>query len=454
MAVIQKASRKELFGWSMFDFANSSFVTVIITVIFGPVFTTIIVPSSSDPNNPHAYGNLLWAVALAVARIITALAGPFVGAITDVTEKKKSFLFKSYIICIIATASLWFVKDQDWYILAFLLIIIAYIAFSFGENFIASFLPFLGPKKDLGEISGNAWALGYFGGLFAVMIIHFIVGAREPENYETLRFVGPLTALFFILCGIPTFSFLKEPKISTVTKQEQLSSMVYIKLGYNRLAQSLRQLQQFKDLSIFLLALFFTLASLHTIVSFTFIYGKQEIGLTGNEVIKVFVSTQVAAAIGAFIFGWVQDYWGSVKTFITTLVLWIACILLLYYIHETRTLINHIFGTNYGIVSIFLIFASIAGLGLGAVQSAGRTVIALFSPDYKSGENFGIWGLVSSLSAVLGLSSMAWLQYNFGLRNAFIILLVFFCLSLIICLFVNEDRGIKNAHKANQDHLG
>ena len=96
---IKKKSRLEIFSWCMFDFANSSYTTVIITAIFAPVFTNIIVPSSEYSENPYSMGNSLWALALGISCLLTAILSPLLGAITDISASKKKFLFTSYLEC-------------------------------------------------------------------------------------------------------------------------------------------------------------------------------------------------------------------------------------------------------------------------------------------------------------------------------------------------------------------
>ena len=160
VAEIKRASRKELFGWAMFDFANSSYTTVIITVVFCIIFPKIIVGDGPE----YRLGNLLWSTSLSISYLIVLLSAPLLGAIMDYTGSKKKFLFGSYLLTVIATAALFFVSPGD-IILGMLLIILSNIGFSYSESFVSSFLPGLGPPEDLGKISGYAWGLGYFGGL-------------------------------------------------------------------------------------------------------------------------------------------------------------------------------------------------------------------------------------------------------------------------------------------------
>ena len=149
MQTTELASKREIFGWAMFDFANQGYTLLIITVIFGDLFTRVIVGDAPD----YRLGNLLWSLALAVSYLMVVVANPLCGAIMDYSRSRKRFLFASYLLTVGATALLYLV-EPGWVIPAMILIIISNFAYSIGEGFIASFLPDLGPRQALGWISG------------------------------------------------------------------------------------------------------------------------------------------------------------------------------------------------------------------------------------------------------------------------------------------------------------
>ena len=121
---------REIIGWAMFDFANSSYTTVIITVAFSVVFPKLIVGDEKS-------GNLLWSYALSIALFLVAFSGPILGAIMDFSASKKKFLFGSYIITVLATAALYFVVPGEPYavVLGIILVAVSNYGFSVGENF-------------------------------------------------------------------------------------------------------------------------------------------------------------------------------------------------------------------------------------------------------------------------------------------------------------------------------
>ena len=434
-----RASKKELFGWAMFDFANSSYTTVIITVVYAVMFPEIIV--GPDADGTYGTGNLLWSIALSISYALVVLTAPVFGAIIDFSASKKQFLFASYLLTVVATAALFFVKP-GYYQIGMFLIIISNFGFATGESFVSSFLPELGPPEDLGKISGYAWGLGYFGGLLSTILVTML-GAVDITNFTNLRFVGPITAVFFLIAAIPTFLWVKERG-----RAKQLKPGVHLAtIGFKRLAETFRALEDFRELIIFLIALFFAMAGLSIVISFAFIYGNQVIRWDDTARTLMFVITQFTAAGGAVLFGFIQDKIGAKKTFNITLLLWIIAILLIWASNDLTEYLNNLFGLAMKNQTFFLFVGCLAGIGLGATQSASRAIVGLFSPESKSAEFFGFWGLSGKLAAIIGILSLGIMQTYLGLQNAILLCSLFFLLAFIVNLAVNYRHGISTAER-------
>ena len=440
MAEIKRASKRELFGWAMFDFANSSYTTVIITVVFCIIFPKIIVGDGPE----YRLGNLLWSISLSISYLIVLLSAPLFGAIMDYAGSKKKFLFGSCILTVIASAALYFVGPGD-IILGMLFIILSNIGFSYSESFVSSFLPGLGPPEDLGKISGYAWGLGYFGGLISTAIVIFGLnaGVYTIENFSNLRLVGPVTGLFFLIAAIPTFLWVKERNVPRPLPKNES----YITIGWKRLKKTFLDIRDYRDLIILLSSFFFAYAGLSIVISFAFIYGDQVVKWSGTTQILMFVITQFTAAGGALLFGILQDKWKAKQTLILTLVIWLVTVSLIYGVTEVTAFINSLMGSSWKVEHVFLVIGSIAGLGLGSTQSACRAMVGLFSPDTKAGEFFGLWGFAGRLASIFGLMGLGLLQTLFGLHKSILVCSVFFLISVVIIFFVNEERGKMVARK-------
>lgn len=196
MIATSKAHGREILGWAMFDFANQAYTLLIVTVVFGDLYTRVIVGDAPD----YRLGNLLWSLALCASYLLTVLAAPVFGAFMDYARAKKRMLFASYLLTVVGTALLYFVEPGlVW--LGFVLIVLSNTAYAVGESFIASFLPFLGAPDELGRVSGFGWALGYAGGLVAAGFTMVYLGEPSAENFERIRWVGPFAAAFFLVAA-------------------------------------------------------------------------------------------------------------------------------------------------------------------------------------------------------------------------------------------------------------
>jgi UMF1 family MFS transporter len=427
----QRASKREIFGWAMFDFANQAYTLLIIAVVFGELFTTVIV---GDHGDGFRLANLLWSLALAVSYLMVVITGPLCGAVMDYRAAKKRFLFASYVVTVVATALLYFVAP-GYVLLGLLLIVVSNYAYSMGESFIAAFLPDLGPPQDLGKISGFGWALGYVGGLFAAGFTLVALGEATAENFERIRWVGPFAAAFFLVTAIPTFVWLKE------RGDPQPHAKTYREIAWERVSTTLHELRHFRDLGIFLVSLLFSMAGVYIIIAFAFIYGAQVIGW--DEAVRnvMFIIVQITAAAGALGFGFLQDRIGTKFTYQLTLMLWVAAILAIWATPEVTAFLNASLGLDWEAQHLFLFVGCLAGLSLGSSQSASRALVGLFSPTRKAAEFFGFWGLANKLAGVIGIIGLGLLQSVVGLQASILLCAALFIVAIVICLAVNQPRG-------------
>lgn len=437
---IHRVSRREIFGWAMFDFANSAYITVIVTVMFSVIFPNLIVGDAPE----YRLGNLLWSIALSISHVLVIATAPIFGAIMDYTAAKKKFLLCSYLATVLFTACLYFVTPgRVW--LGMMLVALSGFAFAVGESFISSFLPHLGTREELGKISGYAWGLGYIGGLVSTLLVTML-GPLSIDNFHNLRFVGPITALFFLLAAVPTFLWLREYG----SKRPLPGGISYVAIGCRRLRQTLREIGDFRDMMTFLFAYFFAYSGLSIVISFTFIFGTQIVHWTTATRNVMFVLTQLTAALGAIVFGLLQDRLGTIKTFNITLLIWVVAIFLIYLNDPLTNYLNGMLHVNWQAQHVFLVIGSLAGLCLGATQSASRAMVGILSPASKAGEFYGFWALCCRTSAIVGLLTLGLLQTVFGLQKSILLCSLFFLSSFVVTFWVDQRRG----ELAAQQHEG
>jgi UMF1 family MFS transporter len=388
----ESVRNREIFGWCCYDFANSAFITVVITVVFGPYFTGVVAAG-----NPAA--NTLWSGLLAVSQAIVIVFGPALGIMADATATKKKFLLAMMWICASATALLWFTGPGTVW-LAAALVVSAYAAFSFGENFCASFLSELSTPENVGRVSGYGWSFGYLGGLTALGLALAAIGLSG-----SVPLVFPVTAVLMVAATVPVIALLRE------RKQPEAVRGQWMQLGWQSILQAARDIPSHRELFKFLISFFFYMSGLGAVVAFAAIYAEKVLGFSTTENIVLFASLQLSSALGAFACGSLQDKVGSRVTLSVSLLLWCAVALGAYF---------------SGGKAAFFIVGNLAGLAIGSSQAASRAVVTLLSPRERSAEFFGFWGVFGKLAAIVGPLAMGLLADAVGLRESILVTLVFF----------------------------
>lgn len=420
----------------MFDFANSSYTTIIITVAFSVFFTKLVVPG------PKA--DFLWGLGVWTTNVIVLLLSPIVGAVADGLGRKKLFLFASYLVCVLGTASLyWAVPGRIG--MALTLLVISFVAYSFGENFAGAFLPEISTADNVGRVSAFGWGIGYFGGLLSLILVRPMLAGLDwpverllaPENavvFQRLRLTWPVTAGFFLLAAIPTFTLLREraPKMPHGTVVDAA------RMGIDRVRQTVRAVAHFSELRRFLTVFVCYHAGLMAIVAYAGIVYERTFGFTADELVGLFIALQLSSAGGAWTFGWIQDRLGGRRTIQLVLVMWVAaCVGAYLAVDKTHA----------------WAIALAAGLGIGALQSASRAIVGLFSPPEKSAEFFGFWGMAAKTAYALGALIFGTVSSVSGShRVAMLTVAVLFAIGWIGMLFVDEQRGRRAAEAWSAQH--
>ncbi|MCL5668808.1 MAG: MFS transporter [Gammaproteobacteria bacterium] len=407
----------------MYDFANSGYTTVVLTAIYNTYFVGVVARANGADNGT---ATLLWTLAMGIANFLVLASAPVLGAIADHRACKKSFLLLTTVGCVLFTALLGLAGPGD-IAAAFLLVVLASFMFGSGENLIASFLPEIARPDDMGRISGYGWTLGYIGGLLVLGVCLAWIAWAEGQGQRASQFVPVtlwITAGAFALAALPTFLWLRERTVSSPLPQGES----YFHTGLMRVRHTLAEAQRFRDLFRFLITLAVYYCGINTVVVLAAVYAQQVMGFGTQETIVLILVVNFTAAAGAFLFGHLQDRFGSVRVLATTLLVWIAALMLAYFI-ESR--------------AGFWVVANLIGVALGSSQSAGRALIGQFSPPARSAEFFGLWGLAGKLAAIVGPVSyglITWLSHG-NHRLALLATAVFFIAGLVLLLTVDEQRG-------------
>lgn len=415
------APRREIAAWAMFDFANSSYTTVVTTAIFNGYFVGTICQGLSVSD-----ATVKLTTALGLANLLVVLTAPVVGALADARARKRLFLFIATAVCVLATASL-SLMHAGQVELCMALYVVSAFAFGSTEYLIAAFLPELAPREKMGKISSLGWTLGYIGGLLVLGLCQVYVSQAQKLGQTPSQFV-PVTliavAVIFALASTPTFLWLKERALSSHANTD----FALARRSFGKVFETISSARRYRDLFVFLLGLFAFSCGTTTVVALAAVYAGQVMHFSTSETIAMILLVQIAAAGGAYGTGFIQEKLGSVRTLALALVIWTVAIAMSYFAQDK---------------AIFWLASSMMGVAMGASGTAARALVGQLSPPGQSAEFFGLWGLTVKMAAVVGpitygqITSLSGGNY----RSALLSTLAFFIIGLLITLLVNEKRG-------------
>ena len=367
----------------MYDFANQPFTNIIVTFIYSAFFTKIIAENEQ-------IGTTLWTNAIAISAVIVALLSPILGAIADNGGYRKFFLIFFTWICAVFSILLFFPKEGDVF-MALSFFILANVSFEMGTVFCNSYLADFTDKENIGKISGFAWGLGFFGGLIALSLSLFLFPEMSPAD---VRKINILVGIWFLIFSIPTFLFVRDRKKKKFKK-------VYISKAFISLKNSLVEISNYKIVFQFLIARLFYNDALITIFALGGIYAVSSLNFSFSEVMTLGIVLNVAAGLGSFLFGYIEDIIGVKKTITITLIVLICATLLAILAPETNLP-----------KELFWFSGILIGLMIGPNQSCSRSLMSKITPKNKLNEFFGFFAFSGKATSFIG-------PLLFGLISAF-----------------------------------
>lgn len=419
--------KREVFGWAMYDFANSGYTTVVLTAVFNSYFVGVAADGAP-------WATLAWTLVIAASSAIVMLTMPAIGAHADLHARKKGLLAMSTAACVLATVALSGVGRGDLW-LAVAAMVISNVCYSYGESLTAAFLPELAREEAIGRVSGWGWSFGYLGGMLSLGLCLAYVLWAQARGIPATDFV-PVTMLItagvYGTASLATFLLLRERATPRRASPDQRGGLAE---ALRQLAATARRARELRDFSWLLASGACYQAGISVVIALAAVYAEQVLGFKQAQTMMLVFLVNIAAALGAFAFGYWQDRIGHKPALTLTLSGWIVMTLMAW------------LATGPG---LFWVAAVVAGLCMGSSQSAGRAMVGSFAPAAQRAEFFGLWTFATRLSAIVGPVTYGlvtwWTDGNH--RLAILSTTIFFIGGLLLLWPLDVARGRAAARPA------
>jgi MFS transporter, UMF1 family len=437
----EKSRRRQHWAWYMYDFGNSAYAAVILLAVFSAYFKGQVVGGAA--------GSRLWGLALGTAMLVVAVLSPFLGAFADFAASKKRLLLLFSALSWVFTALLFFVQKGD-VLMGFVFFVLAEIGYRGGQVFYNALLPEIASPDEIGQVSGNGWAIGSIGGVVCLLFIlpAIILTKNNPAlNLLVVRGSFAFAALFFAASASLLFLRVKENRQGKALPPGEN----YLSISIKRLVETFKAVRHFRQFIAFIISFLIYNDGILMALDFAAIIGAVLFGMTQTQLILFMILVQVTSAIGAYLFGMLGEKIGFKKALLLSLVLMIIAVVWMVF--------------NPSLTGYFII-GGLAGFALTGVQSLSRTMAGLFAPPSKSAEFFGFFAVAGKSSSFIGPATFGLIAAGLakyfekggmdvlqaeqeGTRAGLVVITIFLLVGLVILLFVNEKR----ARQAAEDYV-
>ncbi len=417
-----KANRREIFAWAMYDWANSAYSTLSITILVYYIKAVVV---------PGQWGTVVWAWGISLSMLVAALLSPILGALADANASKRWWLAATALPGAAAAMLLALVPPESAWLVIGLFVTVC-LLFELSLGFYNGFLPEIADEKNLNRVSAWGYALGYLGGalalLLALIVKTFGQSLGLPELADQLRVGIFIMGLWWGLFTLPTIWVLRDR--GTAPKQK-LPPCRAVAQAVGEVGHTLRNIRLYKTLSLFLLAFLFYNDGIQSVISQSSTFAMDILSFSPGELIVLILIIQIVALPGALLIGHLADRIGQKPTLVLCLAVWIALIIVAYHITSKTQ---------------FWVLGMVLALVMGGTQSVSRAIMGLMTPPERSAEFFGFFNFSGKATSFLG-------TFLFGLiiartgnpRLAILSLLVFFLLGWAIVACINIQKGRQDA---------
>jgi len=424
---MQKDNKKAVFGWAMYDWANSAFATTVMAGFF-PIFFKTYWSAGADVNVSTARLGL----ANSIAGVVIALLAPVLGAIADKGSSKKKFLIFFSFMGMVMTMSLYMVSKGDWSS-AVVSYVIATTGFLGGNIFYDSLIVGVASEKRLDFVSALGFSTGYLGG--GILFGFNVWVTLSPGTFgfadagEGVRFSFLTVGIWWAFFSIPIFLFVKEPETD-----KSLSGTAAVKAGLSQFMHTFRVIRHLKTVFLFLAVYWLYIDGVDTIIVMAVDYGMS-IGFESNDLIVALLITQFVGFPSAIAFGHIGQKIGAKRGIYIAIGIYLFVSVWGAFMHNKHE---------------FYVLAIIIGLVQGGIQALSRSFYARIIPASKSAEFFGFYNMIGKFATVLGPTVMGGagllvrsLGYSSDIasRASITSISLFFIVGGVLFYFVDEEKG-------------
>ncbi len=423
----EKAHKKAIQAWTMYDWANSTFATTIAAAVL-PVYYSTVASANLQPH--EATSN--WAFTTTIALILVALLGPILGAMADFTGAKKRFMTIFVVIGVAGTALLYLIKSGDWF-LASVFYIIGSIGFSGANVFYDSLLPHVAHEDEIDQVSSRGYAMGYAGGGI-LLAINLAMIMLSPDNMTELmtRLSFLTVSVWWFLFTIPLWKNVKEPPRRIFESEKGFNP---VKASLSRLGNTFKEIKKYKELTKFIVAFWLYNNGIGTIIFMATIYGT-ELGFSSTTTIGTLLMVQFVAIPFAFLFGWLAKKLGTKKSILLSLFIYTLIAIGGYFLYKEI----HFWLLGFAVATV-----------QGGSQALSRSLCGRMMPKSKSAEFYSFFSISEKIAGTVGPLLFGIVSRMMGgSRLSIISLIVFFSLGALLLWRVDEKDGIAVADAEEQ----
>jgi len=420
----------------MYDWANSAFVTTVIAAVFPAFYASV-----AAAGLPEGAGEARYSAATVLAVVVAALISPVLGAYADDRPTKKRFLAYFLALGVASTAGMFFIGSGDW-LLACTLFALGNVGAMGSFVFYDALLPHIAREEEVDRVSTVGYALGYMGG--GVLLAFNLAWIMKPELFglpsgpnltskeATLpaRLAFLSVAVWWLVFAIPLFRKVPEPPVRPLVPGPGRNAIL---TAFERLRSTFRELKTFRHAFLMLLAYLVYADGIGTIIRMAVIYGTV-IGIDQSWMILAILLTQFVGVPFALLFGVMAGKVGGRRAIMGGLVVYMGIAVLAYFMT-----------THWH----FLMLAVLVGMVQGGTQALSRSLFASMIPVHKSGEFFGLYGVMDRFSGSMGTALLGIVvAVGLPMRVGILSIIIFFIGGAILLMKVNVKEGISAARAA------